>query len=143
MKYPYIIIVLFFLFCGVDSFAEQPVFEVDDPAISENFREIYLRMDQHRHAGDDNSNRMFDVIPDSSTTYDLGSPTRTWASSHIATGTFTAALQISTYSTTQLNTWTPPRIGIVVLNVSIFDLCVSTIQAQNGWKNTRTGDGCN
>lgn len=35
--------------------ADQPPFDVSDPAISENFRNIYQLMDVHNHSGTDSS----------------------------------------------------------------------------------------
>lgn len=136
-----IYLALIFLLLSVPLLANQPPYEVDDPAVTENFREIYLRVDQHKHAGDDDSSRMFDVIPDTSVAYDLGHSSRQWSNAYIATGTFSGALQISTYTTTQLNSWSPPRVGILLLNMTDFDLHVSTGVARSAWKNVRTGAG--
>ena len=70
---------------------EQPPFEVDDVSVSENFREIYLEMDQHKHNNDDSS-RLENVIPSSGSTYALGNSSNTWAQAHIDTVTVINAL---------------------------------------------------
>lgn len=67
--------------------AEQPPYSVPDPAVSENFREIYRLMDQHRHNQDD-SQRPFDLVPDTGTTYDLGTSSNPWRNLYISSITF-------------------------------------------------------
>lgn len=50
------LLILLFLMIPASLWAsEQPPFDVPDPAIAENFREIYRTMDQHRHAQDGSS----------------------------------------------------------------------------------------
>ena len=120
---------LFFLFCVSPLLAVQPPYEVEDPAISENFRQIYLDMDQHRH-NDDGSSRMYSVIPDSATTYDLGASSRVWKNAYIA---------LPNYTSGQLRLIAPPRTGYVIFNSDALDLYVATGTATAAWKNTRTG----
>lgn len=84
----YFLNIMFFLLlvpCRIDG-SEQPPYEVPDPAVSENFREIYQTMDIHRHAEDDSS-RPFDLIPSSGLTYSLGSATTKWAEVHVDSAT--------------------------------------------------------
>ena len=66
---------------------EQPIYEVEDPALSENLRSISYTLDQHRHSND-GSSRLQDTVPDSSSTYILGSTTNPWKNVHSDTGTF-------------------------------------------------------
>ena len=50
-----LLILFFFMIPTAVWSSEQPPFDVPDPAISENFREIYRIMNSHKHAQDDSS----------------------------------------------------------------------------------------
>ena len=67
------------LYCG-----EQPTFTVKDPKINENFRQIFLTMDQHVHDGVDSS-KLKDVIPNSGSTYSLGDALNHWKNIYVDT----------------------------------------------------------
>lgn len=111
---------------------EQPPYEIEDRAISENMRVIYYGLDQHRHNGEDSS-KLFDVIPASSSRYNLGGSTTTWQ--------FTFSLQVAlgNYTTAQIRTLTPATTGAIIYNREGLDLWVSTGISTGQWRNVRTG----
>lgn len=65
---------------------EQPYYVVKDAKIMENFRKIYLAVQQHRHSGSDFSNKLYNVIPATGSTYNLGSNDAKWSNIFISSG---------------------------------------------------------
>lgn len=88
-----------FIFCITVppiSYCTQPPYRIkDEPYINKNFEDLYYKLDTHNHTGED-SIKLSNVLPLSSSTYNLGSPSDNWknvyASSSVVVniGTFTA-----------------------------------------------------
>ena len=73
------------LFFAVRSFAEsgQPSQKIKDPAVEFNFMEQAQGLALHQHKGTDGSLQPADLIPQTDSTYDLGSSTKQWANLYV------------------------------------------------------------
>src|SRR3990167_8625961 len=84
--------------------ADDIPFQIKEPHIMENFRNIYRLMDLHRH-DNDGSARLYHIIPSSASTYDIGNTTRSWRRLYIdsiefADGSVQTTSNASTYTYT-------------------------------------------
>src|SRR3990167_4726944 len=104
MKKWLLIFILIVLSLFVKLEADDIPFQVKEPYIMENFRNIYRLMDLHRH-DNDGSARLYNIIPSSASTYDIGNTTRSWRRLYIdsiefADGSVQTTSNASTYTYT-------------------------------------------
>lgn len=130
------IIVAALFICALtgQSWGEDAYYKIEDPAIAENFRRIYLLLDQHKHDGVD-SVKLSDVIPSSPTMYSLGNSTTPWAAVY---GDQTV---LGNRTSAQLKTMVAVSSGTLIYNFTDKDVYVATATSAGAWRNIRTGGG--
>ena len=103
--------------------------------IKENFNEAFRILDTHKHAGGDDSSRLFDVVPASPSVYDLGSSSAPWQNVHLSTSVvFNVLFDKTTLLVDGNPKLMPSFIGQLVLSSGTYDLWVATGLGTASWK---------
>ena len=106
--------------------AGQSNFEARDAGVAKTFGGEFKRVDRHRHTPDDGSAKPFDLVPDSASKYELGSPTAPWRNVHVS-----SFMTLGIFSSnTLLNTWSPrfvpQHLGQMVVSSGNWNVWIAT-----------------